>query len=51
LRTVSESVAAKTARQMAGESAQAALHFESIKRMLDRDEPGWRGKGIKAKAR
>jgi len=21
---------------------QAILHFESLKRMLDRDEPGWR---------
>jgi ribulose-5-phosphate 4-epimerase/fuculose-1-phosphate aldolase len=43
LRTVTESVAAKTGRQMAGESGQAVLHFESIKRMLDRDDRGWRG--------
>ena len=43
LRTVSESIAAKTGRQMAEESMQAALHFEAVKRMLDRDEPGWRG--------
>lgn len=43
LRTVTESVAAKTGRQMAEESGQAALHFEAIKRMLDRDDPGWRG--------
>lgn len=43
LRTVTESVAAKTGRQMAEESGQAVLHFESIKRMLDRDERGWRG--------
>jgi ribulose-5-phosphate 4-epimerase/fuculose-1-phosphate aldolase len=42
LRTVAESVAAKTGRQMAEESAQAALHFEALKRLLDRDEPGWR---------
>jgi ribulose-5-phosphate 4-epimerase/fuculose-1-phosphate aldolase len=43
LRTVTESVAAKTGRQMAEESGQAVLHFAAIKRMLDRDEPGWRG--------
>ena len=42
LRAVSESVAGKTARQMDGESTQAALHFEALKRLLDRDEPGWR---------
>jgi ribulose-5-phosphate 4-epimerase/fuculose-1-phosphate aldolase len=43
LRIVAESVAMKTGRQMAEESQQAALHFASLKRMLDRDEPGWRG--------
>jgi ribulose-5-phosphate 4-epimerase/fuculose-1-phosphate aldolase len=43
LRTVSESIAAKTGRQMAEESTQAALHFEAVKRMLDRDDPSWRG--------
>ena len=43
LRTVAESVAMKTGRQMAEESAQAALHFAALKRLLDRDEPGWRG--------
>jgi ribulose-5-phosphate 4-epimerase/fuculose-1-phosphate aldolase len=43
LRRVRETVAQTTGRQMAAESAQAALHFESIKRMLDRDEPDWRG--------
>ena len=43
LRMVSESVAMKTGRQMAGESEQAALHFAALKRLLDRDEPGWRG--------
>ena len=42
LRIVPEAVAAKTGRQMAEESAQAALHFAARKRMLDRDEPGWR---------
>ena len=43
LRMVSESVAMKTGRQMAEESEQAALHFAALKRLLDRDEPGWRG--------
>ncbi|MGZ5151702.1 MAG: class II aldolase/adducin family protein, partial [Burkholderiales bacterium] len=43
LATVPEAIAVKTARQMAGESAQAELHFEALKRLLDRDERGWRG--------
>jgi hypothetical protein len=30
------------AAQIAGERQQSELFFESIKRMLDRDEPGWR---------
>src|SRR6201999_3790440 len=42
LATVDDQLAAHTARQIAGESQQALLHFESLKRMLDRDEPGWR---------
>ncbi len=43
LRSVTEDIAAKTARQMTGEAEQAKLHFEALKRMLDRHEPGWRG--------
>jgi ribulose-5-phosphate 4-epimerase/fuculose-1-phosphate aldolase len=43
LKTVAESIASKTAGQMAEESQQATLHFEALKRMLDRDEPGWKG--------
>jgi len=43
LRTVEERIAAKTGRQMAEESEQAALHFAALQRLLDRDEPGWRG--------
>jgi ribulose-5-phosphate 4-epimerase/fuculose-1-phosphate aldolase len=43
LRVVSEAVAERTARQMAQESQQADLHFAALKRMLDRNEPGWRG--------
>ena len=46
LRTVPDEIAAKTARQMAGESEQAELHFAALKRLLDRDEPGWRGMGV-----
>lgn len=41
LHIVSEAIAEKTARQMAHESQQAALHLEALKRVLDRDEPGW----------
>ena len=42
LHTIDESLAEFTARQIAGESQQAILHFESLKQLLDRDEPGWR---------
>ena len=42
LRTVNDRIAAETAQQMAQESEQAELHFAAIKRLLDRDEPGWR---------
>ena len=42
LRAVPDAIAAKTGRQMAEESAQAGFHFEALKRLLDRDEPGWR---------
>ena len=42
LRVVPDAVAAKTGRQMQHESEQPALHFEALKRLLDRDEPGWR---------
>ncbi len=41
LHNISEDMARQTAHQIAGESQQAFLHFESLKRMLDRDEPGW----------
>ncbi len=41
LRIVPDDIAEKTARQMSGESQQAALHLEALKRLLDRDEPGW----------
>lgn len=41
LRIVSERVALHTARQMAGECQQADLHLAALKRLLDRDDPGW----------
>lgn len=41
LRLVPDHIAAKTGRQMNGESEQPALHLEALKRVLDRDEPGW----------
>ena len=42
LHNIDAALAEHTASQIAGESQQAALHFESLKRLLDRDEPGWR---------
>ncbi len=42
LRIVDDVIAGATARQMTQESEQAELHFAAMKRMLDRDEPGWR---------
>jgi ribulose-5-phosphate 4-epimerase/fuculose-1-phosphate aldolase len=51
LRRQSDEVCAEVSRQIGGERQQSELHFAALKRLLDRDEPGWRGKGIKAKAR
>jgi ribulose-5-phosphate 4-epimerase/fuculose-1-phosphate aldolase len=48
LRTVPDAIAAKTGRQLAEESAQAELHLEALKRLLDRDESGWRGEEPRA---
>jgi ribulose-5-phosphate 4-epimerase/fuculose-1-phosphate aldolase len=42
LREVPEALCAHTAAQIAGERQQSDLFFEAVKRMLDRDEPGWR---------
>jgi ribulose-5-phosphate 4-epimerase/fuculose-1-phosphate aldolase len=41
LRLVSDEMAAKTAQMIEGERQQSALHFAALKRILDRDEPGW----------
>jgi len=40
LKLVPDSIAAMTGRQIV-EDKQYLLHFEALKRMLDRDEPGW----------
>jgi ribulose-5-phosphate 4-epimerase/fuculose-1-phosphate aldolase len=42
LRLVPAEIAAHTARQMAGESQQASLHLEALKRLLDKEAPEWR---------
>lgn len=42
LHVLDDQAARHTANQMKGESQQSVLHFESLKRLLDRDEPGWR---------
>jgi ribulose-5-phosphate 4-epimerase/fuculose-1-phosphate aldolase len=41
LRIVPERIAMMTGRQMMEDSEQTELHFRALKRMLDRDEPGW----------
>jgi len=41
LRIVPEEIARQTAAQMMGDDTQARLHFTALKRLLDRDEPGW----------
>jgi ribulose-5-phosphate 4-epimerase/fuculose-1-phosphate aldolase len=41
LLNIDEALAEHTARQIADGTEQALLHFESLKRLLDRDEPGW----------
>jgi ribulose-5-phosphate 4-epimerase/fuculose-1-phosphate aldolase len=40
-RRVSDETAAAVSKQIGGERQQSALHFEALKRLLDRDEPGW----------
>jgi ribulose-5-phosphate 4-epimerase/fuculose-1-phosphate aldolase len=43
LRTQPNEVCAQAARQIGGGREQSELHFAALKRLLDRDEPGWRG--------
>jgi hypothetical protein len=42
LLNIDPALAEHTFNQIAEVNEQAVLHFESLKRMLDRDEPGWR---------
>lgn len=42
LREVPGELCARVAAQIAGERQQSDLFLQSVKRMLDRDEPGWR---------
>jgi ribulose-5-phosphate 4-epimerase/fuculose-1-phosphate aldolase len=46
LQNVDEELVRRTARQIADDVEQADLHFEALKRMLDRDEPGWRRRAM-----
>ncbi len=41
-----DDVCRATAAQIAGERQQSDLYFASIKRLLDRDQPDWRGDGL-----
>jgi ribulose-5-phosphate 4-epimerase/fuculose-1-phosphate aldolase len=52
LRTQPDEVCAQVSKQIGGERLQSELHFAALKRLLDRDEPGWRGTGkVNAKGR
>ena len=44
LRAIPQQVVEQTARQILEESdmTQVQSHFDAVKRMLDRDRPGWR---------
>lgn len=42
LKVISHEIAALTKRQMDGESQQAAMHFQALKRILDREEPEYK---------
>jgi ribulose-5-phosphate 4-epimerase/fuculose-1-phosphate aldolase len=42
LLNIDPALAEHTFNQIAEVNEQAVLHFDSLKRMLDRDEPGWR---------
>jgi ribulose-5-phosphate 4-epimerase/fuculose-1-phosphate aldolase len=41
LKRVPEKMVAEVARQIESERQQSILHFEALKRLLDRNEPGW----------
>ena len=41
LKRVAEEMVAEVAKQIESERQQSVLHFEALKRLLDRNEPGW----------
>ena len=41
LKRVPDAMAADVGRQIESERQQSVLHFEALKRLLDRNEPGW----------
>jgi ribulose-5-phosphate 4-epimerase/fuculose-1-phosphate aldolase len=41
LKHVPEKMVAEVAKQIESERQQSILHFEALKRLLDRNEPGW----------
>lgn len=43
LKRVAEPMVAAVARQIEGERQQSVLHFDALKRLLDRHEAGWSG--------
>ncbi len=45
LRVIDEAACRATSSQIVGERAQSDLYFAAVKRLLDRDQPGWRFAG------
>ena len=43
LRSVPEEMVRKVCEQIEGERQQSVLHFDALKRILDREQPGWTG--------
>jgi ribulose-5-phosphate 4-epimerase/fuculose-1-phosphate aldolase len=43
LRSVPEDMVRKVCEQIEGERQQSTLHFAALKRLLDREQPGWAG--------
>jgi hypothetical protein len=43
LRSVPEDMVRRVCEQIEGERQQSVLHFDALKRILDREQPGWTG--------
>ena len=43
LRSVPEDMVRRVCEQIEGERQQSVLHFDALKRILDREQPGWSG--------